>query len=165
MKSEKRVIGMSDIKTARSIRGFTIIELMIAVSIVAILTAMAVPAYRDYSIRSKITECINGAAVGKVGISEYRQSLGPWPPSITEAGLDLTGISHYCSALNNYQSTTGAFTVDINEAMIDLTLAPDSILPVLTPTQGANNIINWNCSRGATTVASVKYLPASCRGA
>ena len=67
--------------------------------------------------------------------------------------------------LNNYQPTNGAFTVDINEAIIDLTLAPDSILPVLTPTQQANNVIDWNCSRGATTATSVKYLPASCRGA
>jgi prepilin-type N-terminal cleavage/methylation domain-containing protein len=56
-------------------RGFTLIELMIAISIVAILVAFAVPAYQDYTVRSKVAECINGAAVAKVQIAEYRQAF------------------------------------------------------------------------------------------
>ena len=59
-------------------KGFTLIEIMIAIAIVAILVAMAVPAYHDYTIRSKITECINSAAVPKVTFSEYKQTLGAY---------------------------------------------------------------------------------------
>ena len=147
-----------------SSRGFTLIELMITIAILAILIALAVPAYSDYSIRSKVAECINGAAVAKVGISEYRQSLGPWPPNLVGPGLEAAGISHYCTAFTNYQSATGSFTVDINEAAIDPSLAANAIMPVLTPEETTSGIIDWSCSKGATASTAIKYLPATCRG-
>ena len=124
---------MSDFKHAKSSRGFTLIELMITIAIVAILVALAVPAYSDYSIRAKVAECINGAAVAKVGISEYRQTLGPWPPSLEAAGLNTAGISYFCTSLINYQQDSGAFTIDVNEAVIDPGLAADALRPLLTP--------------------------------
>lgn len=159
----KGLLHMFRFKHTQIIRGFTLIELMIVIAIIAILVALAVPAYNDYTIRSKIAECINGAAVAKIGISEYRQSLGAWPPSMEGAGLEAAGISHYCTALNNYQSATGEFTIDIDEAAIDSGLGLNSILPIMTPTQLSSGMINWNCSRGTTSVISLKYLPSTCR--
>lgn len=154
---------MTSFKHRKSLRGFTLIELMITIAIVAILLALAVPAYTDYSIRSKLAECINNATVAKVAISEYRQSLGSWPPSLSEAGLDAGGISHYCSSFTNYQSSSGAFTIDINEAAVDLSLTADALMPVMTPTETTSSIIDWSCSKGTTSAADVKYLPSTCR--
>ena len=77
---------------------------MITIAILALLVALAIPAYSDYSIRAKVAECINGAAVAKVAISEYRQSMGPWPPSLDGAGLNVAGISQYCTSITNYNS-------------------------------------------------------------
>lgn len=51
--------------------GFTLIELMIVISIVAILVTLAVPAYQEYSTRAKVTECMVGAAPAKLAVSEY----------------------------------------------------------------------------------------------
>ena len=139
---------MNRFKSNRSVRGFTLIELMITIAVLAILVALAVPAYSDYSIRAKVAECINGAAVAKVGISEYRQSLGPWPPSLVAAGLNVAGISQYCTSLTNYQPLYGSFTIDLNEAAIDPSLASDALSPVLTPTETSSYMIDWRCSRG-----------------
>ncbi|MBT8053088.1 MAG: prepilin-type N-terminal cleavage/methylation domain-containing protein, partial [Gammaproteobacteria bacterium] len=42
-------------------KGFTLIELMIVIAIVAILLALALPAYQDYTIRAKVTEGLSVA--------------------------------------------------------------------------------------------------------
>ena len=153
---------LAEMKAGGRSRGFTLIELMIVVAIVAIIVALAVPAYKDYSIRAKIAECVNGAAVGKIQISEYRQSLGAWPPTAQDAGLDGAGISHYCQGFTNYSSTTGAFTIEINLPVIDPELG--TVAPVMTPNQpNPTHTINWNCSRGTTPASNLKYLPATCR--
>jgi type IV pilus assembly protein PilA len=145
------------------VRGFTLIELLIALGIVAILVALAVPAYKDYTIRSKITECVNEAAVAKVTISEYRQTLGAWPPDLEGAGLTLAGVSQFCGGYTDYVASSGAFAVDVNEAAIDPQLA--TIAPVLTPYLTLSGMVNWICTRGTTDEDDLKYLPSTCRGA
>ena len=154
---------MPDTIYRKPANGFTLIELLIALGIVAILVAYAVPAYKDYTIRSKITECVNEAAVAKLTISEYRQSLGAWPPDLEEAGLTFTGVSQFCGGLSDYQTDSGAFAINIDEAAIDSKL--DTIAPVLTPYMTLSGLINWVCTRGDTGEDDLKYLPSSCRGA
>jgi len=153
---------MNFIRKHRSVDGFTLIELMITIAVVAVLVALAVPAYSDYSIRAKVAECIHGAAVAKVGISEYRTALGSWPTSLEEAGLESAGISQFCTAINDYESATGSFTVDINEAAIDPLLS--SLAPVLIPTERSSFVIDWRCTKGPTLAENLRYLPATCRG-
>jgi prepilin-type N-terminal cleavage/methylation domain-containing protein len=148
----------------RKDHGFTIIELMIILAILAILVALAVPAYKDYTIRSKISECINGAAVAKIQISEFRQTLGAWPGTIQDAGINHpSGESRYCTGFALYDGATGAFNIDINESEVDPVVIGE-IAPRLTPTPAAlSGMINWTCSNGDTSAGNFKYLPAPCR--
>ena len=146
----------------RTTNGFTLIELMIVIAIVAILTLVAVPAYHDYTIRAKVTAGIGHAAVSKTGISEFRQTLGAWPGSLEEAGLSVNGDSKFCNGLVSYDASTGAFAINVDEAALDPIVV--LIEPVLSPVRRPSGFIDWYCSKGATSIEDVKYLPSTCRG-
>ncbi len=135
-------------------QGFTLIELMIVIAIVAILVALAVPAYQDYTIRAKVSECINGAAPLKLAVSEYRMTDGSSWPTATQVGVtSTTGQSTQCDALT-YSS--GVITVNAGSVGVS------NIKAKLTPTVTSNGIITWACTNGATA-ALAKYLPSTCR--
>ena len=148
-------------------KGFTLIELMVVIAVVAILVALAVPAYQDYTIRAKVGECINNADVAKLSISEYRETSGIYPADAGQAGIGsgttvTAGLSEFC---NVFVYTGGnTFGISINTAAVDSNIS-GLIQPLMTATKNAiSNNIDWNCSFGSTAAANVKYLPATCRG-
>lgn len=57
----------------RRFRGFTLIEMMVVVAIVAILGAIALPAYRDYVRRGKIPEATTGLSQARVALEQWFQ--------------------------------------------------------------------------------------------
>jgi len=142
--------------------GFTLIELMIVISIIAILVALAVPAYQEYSTRAKVTECMVGAAPAKLAVSEYMSTVGSWPPNMDSAALSSGNVSEYCSGFDAYDPSTGSFQINVNELAIYPTLG--RVQPQLTPQVTSVTTIAWRCSRGATGPTELKYLPSTCRG-
>ena len=60
--------------------GFTLIEVMITVAIVAILAAIALPSYSEYVTRSRITEAVSGLSDMRVKMEQYYQDFRSWKP-------------------------------------------------------------------------------------
>lgn len=54
-------------------KGFTLVELMIVVTIVAILASIGIPAYNDYVLRGKLTEAMTELAAMRVRLEQYYQ--------------------------------------------------------------------------------------------
>lgn len=141
-------------------QGFTLIELMIVIAIVAILVALAVPAYKDYTIRAKVAECVNGAAVAKLQISEYYETVGSYPATADEAGTNApAGDSQFCDGWT-YTDGAGSFVILVDEGAIG---APTVIQPQMYPVANGGGGVDWFCQRGTTSATNYKYLPSTCR--
>ena len=136
-------------------QGFTLIELMIVVAIIGILAAIAIPAYQDYTIRSKVTEGLNLASAAKSGVSETRISNGTFPSDNQSAGLGSTIASKYVSGV--VVSAGGLITVTYGNS-VDAVINGSTI--VFTPTMKNNTVVDWTCKTGSLTA---KYRPANCR--
>jgi type IV pilus assembly protein PilA len=136
--------------------GFTLIELMIVVAIIGILAAIAIPAYQDYTVRSKVTEGINLASAAKSAVSEYRISQGGWPGSNATAGIAGTIKGTYVSSVG--VSGNGVITVTFNGIENAISGKTFTLTPGFDTTN--NSSVTWACAPG--TIAS-KYLPANCR--
>ncbi len=135
--------------------GFTLIELMIVIAILGILLAIAIPAYNDYTIRTKITEGMNLASPAKMASAETRVSTAQFPGNNTAAGIPTPGsiASTYVSSV----SIGAGGTITVTYRNID-TQVNNSTL-ILTPTFLAGNV-QWECNDG--TLAD-RFLPARCR--
>jgi type IV pilus assembly protein PilA len=162
-------------------QGFTLIELMIVVAIIGILAAIAIPAYQDYTVRSKVTEGINLASAAETTVAEGWQS-GDVTGLSAAAGSWTFTATKYVSGIV-ISPTTGAISVTYNTAANGipalvggdgLTLTP-SIGGILLGTAGTVGNIDWACASSThVTAASLpvtvpgtpvlaKYVPTQCK--
>ena len=145
-------------------KGFTLIELMIVVAIVGILAAIAIPAYRDYTNRARVSEGLVLAGGIKTDVVEYYSSHGQWPSSITDLGRGILDYTSGNSVINITLSTDGVITIIYSNLSATAGQARLWLIP-----KNNNGSITWQCSaqRPPKAPFSVpvpkKYLPAECR--
>ncbi len=150
----------------RHVSGFTLIEIVIVVAVIGILAAVAIPAYKDYTVRTRVSELVNAAANCKTAVAEYYMMSGRLPVSAKEAGCpdNVTANANPLAVFNGevIVQAVGGLAAQLGAQNIFAFRAVCS--------DGAcagGPIQAWSCSSSgkvaSSTTIQAKYLPSSCR--
>jgi type IV pilus assembly protein PilE len=119
-KSLNQVAKHGDCKISLGQKGFTLVELMIVVAIIAILASIAIPAYSDYVTRSKIAEGLSGLSDGRVKMEQYFQD------NHTYAGMsDPVDSDHFSYAYSSLGISAYILTATGKNEMSDFSYSID----------------------------------------
>ncbi len=147
----------------RHISGFSLIELMIVVAVVAILSAIALPSYQEYVTRGKITEATSNLADMRVKMEQYFQdnrtyvgacvagTTAPLPPAATTRYFDfacpagnLTATTFLVTATGRAAQGMGGFFYSVDQANVQA-----SVITAPALTDGwASNAACWVIRKG-----------------
>ena len=160
-------------------RGFTLIEMMIVVAIIAVLAAIALSQYQDYVIRSEIAEGASLAAGAKASVVEFYAKTGHFPAGACADGNESVGLASPASISGTYVSRVfvagegcpaslnagSILTVFSSDAPQKANKAIDTAGLIFEPTTHAGSI-SWQCKRvllGGSVVLKANWVPSSCR--
>lgn len=88
---------------SRPLRGFTLIEVLVTVAIVAILGAIVMPIYKDYVVRGRLTDATTGLATMRAQMERYYQDNRTY--------ADVNGFVSPCHAGDDSTRTYGSFLI------------------------------------------------------
>src|SRR5690554_2685473 len=153
------VDNMQKIQMNKGQQGFTLIELMIVVAIIGILAAVALPAYQDYTKRSKMAEVVGFMSAARTAVAETYSTTN----NLTGIDNSKAGVAPSSQALGSYITgltvTDGVISVTLNTA-IDSACTGAGALK-LTPTANATDgTLTW---AGSSIAACSQYVPANFR--
>lgn len=157
----------------RSQQAFTLIELMIVVSIIAMLATLAMPSYQDRMIRSQVSEGLVLAGFAQQAVEAYRARHQRLPTDNAAAGLPAPElvVGNYVDALT---VTDGVLTITYgNRANRHLRGQKLALRPAVVPAHAVVPIA-WVCGNASvpermqvaginTTTLPATQLPVDCR--
>ena len=144
-------------------QGFTLIELMIVIAIIAILAAIAIPAYQDYIARAQMSEAMTLASGQKVGVSEVFANNGTCPINGGNgfaADTDINGKYVAKVTVGGTAAAGGGCTIVATMKSTGVSTGIQGKTLTLTLSNADKGSNFWECKSSAAQ----KYLPTSCTG-
>ena len=140
----------------RSAKGFTLIELMIVVAVIAIILTLAIPTYSNYSIRVKISEAISMTEAAQTAATSFCQD----DRTITSLNNQLAGYEFQASKYVQNIILSG----DCDAPIITMTTRatgarPNPVLTMTGDFANKSDQIKWTCVSSGLNI----HLPESCR--
>lgn len=137
-------------------RGYTLIELMIVVAVIAVMVSLALPVYTDYSIRAKVGEALSVGAAAKTAVSATCIE----DPTIDPLTNQKAGYSYAASEWVESVEASGPCTNPVITVTTKDTGAESAIVLTLTGNLDATlSRLQWAC----TSNTSDRNVPPECR--
>lgn len=148
-------------------KGFTLIELMIVVAIIAILAAIAIPQYQNYITKSQFSESQTVADGLKTPIVEYYNQTGGCPSNTTTGFQAATAyVGKYVASATLAAASTTTCMIEVQFKGTGSVSAPLNQKTVTFASTNNGGTITWQCYADGTNQSSSisgKYLPQVCK--
>lgn len=141
------------------LKGFSLLELMISITIVSILAAIAIPSYQDYTVRAKVSEALNFFSVAKLAVSEYYVATGNLPENASQAGIASVTTDYIADIDYTSDDASGDIIITLGT---DIHASVDGKKINLRATV-ERGFLDWKCQPSDDNGLPSRFLPASCR--